>query len=122
MQRRKVLSALAVLPFGFALTGAQASSHDRDMAEVLQAQGQVLPLQEVLAKVQQKYPGQVLKVEFEDDDDHCKKKDPDCEEIWVYEFKIMQAEGRLVKLKVDASSGEILKTKIRQVKKSRKRS
>lgn len=86
--------------------GAGAHNHDRDMAERLQALGEVLPLQDVLEQVARDYPGQVLKVDFEreDDDDDCLK----CRGRWIYELKLMQDQGRLTKLKVDARTGEAL--------------
>ncbi|MGB6241057.1 MAG: PepSY domain-containing protein [Castellaniella sp.] len=105
MQRRHVLAAVLALG-GVWATGAQAHNHDREKAERLQAMGEVLPLQTVLAQVAKDYPGQVLKVEF-DEDDGCKRGET-CPDRWVYELKILQDGGRLVKIKVDARTGQVL--------------
>jgi uncharacterized membrane protein YkoI len=94
------------LVLGLWTTGAGAHNHDRDMAEQLQALGEVRPLQDVLAQVARDYPGQVLKVDFEreDDDDDCLK----CRGRWIYELKLLQDQGRMTKLKIDARTGETL--------------
>lgn len=106
MQRRHALAAILALGVGWA-TGAQAHSHDREKAERLQALGEVLPLQDVLAQVATDYPGQVLKMEFDEDDDACQAGEV-CSNRWVYELKILQNDGRLVKIKVDAKTGQVL--------------
>ncbi|MGB6008552.1 PepSY domain-containing protein [Castellaniella sp.] len=109
MQRRSVLAG--ALALGIWATGAQAHDHDRDRekAERLQAAGQVLPLQDVLDRVAKDYPGQVLKVEFEEESGQgdCAGGSP-CRGRWIYELKILQDQGRLVKIKVDARSGQVL--------------
>ncbi|MER1966040.1 PepSY domain-containing protein [Castellaniella sp. GW247-6E4] len=93
---------------------ASAHSHDQDLAGRLQAAGEVLPLQEVLGLVARDYPGQVLRVEFEDDEDCVRDARPAaCPSRWIYELRILQSEGRLVKLKVDARDGRILSVKRR---------
>ena len=83
--------------------GADQADHDRAQ-QALQA-GLVLPLQEVLLRVRQDYPGQVLAVELEEDDG-----------LLVYEIKLLQAGGQLVKLKLDARTALVLKTKIKAAK------
>jgi len=104
MLRQGMLAA--ALALGLWSTGAGAHNHDRDMAERLQALGEVRPLQDVLAQVARDYPGQVLKVDFEqeDDDDDCLK----CRGRWIYELKLLQDQGRMTKLKIDARTGETL--------------
>jgi len=104
MLRRGMLAA--ALALGLWSTGAGAHNHDRDMAERLQALGEVRPLQAVLEQVAHDYPGQVLKVDFEreDDDDDCRA----CRGRWIYELKLLQDQGRLTKLKIDARTGETL--------------
>lgn len=84
--------------------------HDQDIATRLKAAGQVIPLQQVLDQVAKDYPGQVLRVELEDDDDACEGKDrtQPCEPRWVYELKILQSEGRVIKLEIDARDGQVL--------------
>ncbi len=76
------------------------SDHDR-ARNAVQA-GQVLPLKTVLERLEREHPGQVLEVELELEDGR-----------WVYEVKLLQAGGRLVKLELDAASGEVLKRRER---------
>ncbi len=97
---------------GFALDAAQAHDHDRARAEQLQAMGKVLPLQKILDMVAAEYPGQVLKVEFEEEDGKdleldC-QNDEACPSQWIYELKILQDNSRVIKLKIDAHTGKIL--------------
>lgn len=109
MRRRNMLAG--ALALGILAAGAQAHDHDRDRerAERLQAAGEVLPLQDVLNRVSKDYPGQVLKVEFEEESgrDDC-ADESSCRERWIYEFKILQDEGRLVKIKADARTAQVL--------------
>lgn len=60
--------------------------------------GEVLPLTEILAKVQKDYPGKILAIELE-----TKK------EILIYEIKLLgQDNHQLRKLHLDAKTGEYL--------------
>lgn len=69
--------------------------HDRAM-EALQ-QGRVRPLAQILAEVEQDLGGQVVGVEFDDE-----------EGVYVYEFRVVTDAGRLREVYVDATSGRIL--------------
>ena len=93
------------LLLGFAATPAKAqpaNASDHDRARAALVAGEVLPLTEVLQRVARQHPGQVLEVELEREDGR-----------WVYEVKLLQAGGRLVKLELDAGSGEVLKRRER---------
>lgn len=99
---RTVAIAL-VLAAAMAATGVRASSdsdHDR-ARDALQA-GEVLPLKTVLERLEREHPGQVLEVELERDDGR-----------WIYEVKLLQSGGRLLKLELDARNGEVLKRRDR---------
>lgn len=100
--RLTVVSVLAVC--ALVGHGGAAASDKGDHERALQAvqSGQVLPLAKVLALVEREHPGQVLEVELESQG-----------QGWLYEIKLLQADGRLSKLKVDARTGEILKRKTR---------
>jgi uncharacterized membrane protein YkoI len=89
-------SALAVS------TPLWADSDDHELARQALEQGQVLPLRTVLDQVERDYRGQVLKIEFEREDGR-----------FVYEIRLLQDDGRLAKLEVDATTGEVLKIKRR---------
>lgn len=72
--------------------------HERARA-ALQA-GEVLSLQAVLERVQRQHPGDVLEVELEREGGR-----------WVYELKLLQKGGTLLRLDVDARTAEVLKKK-----------
>lgn len=90
-----------VLAAAMAATGVRASSDsdsDHDRARDAVQAGQVLPLKTVLERLEREHPGQVLEVELERDDGR-----------WIYEVKLLQSGGRLVKFELDARNGEVLK-------------
>ena len=76
---------------------ASDDDDDHERARAALQAGQVLPLKQVLERLAQTHPGEVLEVELEQD--HGR---------WRYEIKLLQAGGQLRKLKVDARSGELL--------------
>jgi uncharacterized membrane protein YkoI len=84
-----------------AMAPARADS-DQDRARAAVQAGQVMPLKDLLTRLERDQPGQVLEVELESDDGR-----------WIYEVRLLQAGGRLVKLKLDARSGELLKRRER---------
>lgn len=98
--RRLALSGLALLVLG-ASPLLRADDHDaHERAREALEQGRVLPLRTVLDKIERDYQGQVLKVEFEQD--HGR---------YLYEIRLLQSDGRMVKLKVDAVDGRVLESK-----------
>lgn len=76
---------------------------DHERARAAVQAGQVLPLPALLDRVQRQAPGQVLAVELEQEDGR-----------WLYELKLLQPGGQLVKLEVDAATGQVLATKRRK--------
>lgn len=105
LRRSHLLALLGSLALGTALwTGAlqgwpQAHSNESDhelARQALQA-GKVLPLRTVLDQVERQFQGQVLKVEFEHDAGR-----------FIYEMRLLQANGQITKLKVDAVDGRVL--------------
>lgn len=95
--RLSVLWLAAVL----ALAPAHADS-DHDRARAAVQAGQVLPLKTMLERLERDHPGQVLEVDLEQEDGR-----------WVYEVRLLQAGGRLLKLELDAASGDVLKRRER---------
>ena len=75
-------------------------TRDHDRARAALRAGEVLPLTTILERVAKQQPGQVLEVELERDDGQ-----------WIYEVKLLHTDGALVKLKVDARDGLVLKRK-----------
>jgi len=94
----------------FAPPGAHASdSRDHERARAAVEAGQVLPLPTLLERLRRTHPGQVLELELERDDGR-----------WVYEVKLLQNDGQLLKLELDAASGEVLRVKRKEDRKPRR--
>ena len=81
---------------------AQADDDHEQAHRAVQA-GEVMPLRGVLERLEREHPGQVLDVELERDGGR-----------WIYEIKLLQAGGGLLKLEVDAASGQVLKARARR--------
>ncbi|WJJ92676.1 PepSY domain-containing protein [Neopusillimonas aromaticivorans] len=94
-----VVSVGALLP---ATVFADDDDHDRARQALLA--GKVLSLRDVLDKVMADYPGEPVEIEFEEDDG-----------VYEYEIKLLQPAGNIIKLKVDASTGEVIGLKGRGV-------
>ena len=73
------------------------ADRDHEQARAAVQSGQIQSLQVLLTQVERDYPGVFLEAELEKD-----------EGIWVYEIKILQASGQRIKLKVNASTGDVL--------------
>ena len=89
------------LSLGLALSPALAGNkgdHDRVRAAV--EAGENLPLPALLEKLQRSHPGQILEIELEAQDGR-----------WIYEVKLLQPDGRLLKLELDARDAQVLKLK-----------
>lgn len=98
--RPRRLFVLLLLAAGSALHAGERDRDDHELARQALERGQVLPLRTVLAKVEREYQGQVLKVEFEDNDGR-----------YVYEIRLLQSDGRMARLTVDAVDGRVLRIK-----------
>jgi uncharacterized membrane protein YkoI len=96
------IAAATTLVVGF--LGAQSASasaqDDHDRARQALQSGQILPLSIVLQALERDHPGQVLEVELEQEG-----------ERWIYEIKLLQADGQLLKLKMDARTALLLPRK-----------
>ncbi len=95
-----LMTAFLLLPLP--LRSLADSDHDR-AREALES-GEILPLRTIIARLELDYPGQILEVELDHDDD-----------LWVYEIKLVRANGVLIKIKLDASDGRLLGVKGRDI-------
>lgn len=76
---------------------AIADDDDHERAREALARGEILPLTEILERVQAQYPGQVLETEFDRE--------------WFryyYELTVLADNGYVLEIEVDAASGEII--------------
>lgn len=89
-----LLSACA-LPIAW---GGSRGDHERAHAAV--RAGEVLPLPTVLERLQRTHPGQVLELELDREDGR-----------WIYEIKLLQANGQLLRLELDARTAQVLEVR-----------
>jgi len=83
--------------FGFSAV-AWADDVGPEVAKRLLSEGRIRPLEEILDGVKSKVPGQLIEVELELDDG-----------AYVYDLKILGANGRVMEVETDAQTGSILK-------------
>ncbi len=97
----KTLVALGLLFlvsfFLVAATGIVFSKGDHERAKILKEMGDIRPLDEILARVKQDYPGTIIEVELEEE-----------EGLIIYELEILDERGVVLELKYDAKSGAFL--------------
>lgn len=81
------------------LLAAPAAGVAKDLDRLRDAvkRGDVLPLSVLQEKLRARYPGDIIRVELDEDDDR-----------FIYEFKVLQANGRLYEIEMDAKDGAIL--------------
>ena len=86
------------LPVMLLLLGnAVFANDDHETARHLSAAGEILPLETILERAQQYQPGRVLEVEFEKQ-----------HEQYFYEIEILNTQGIVWELKLDARTGQLL--------------
>lgn len=109
--RRRLMAGLAlVLAAAFGAVNGFADEGDHDRARRALEAGEIMPLSQILERVERDYPGRVVEVELDRDDGR-----------WLYEIKLLQDGGRLLKLKVDARDARVLRLKERDADKTRER-
>jgi uncharacterized membrane protein YkoI len=95
-----LLYPLGILVFCAALSVAQADN-DRQTARELLQSGQIVSIDALLKKVQTEFPGHILKIKLDDEDD--------AQSGWVYETKILREDGVVMEIEYDAKSLDIVK-------------
>lgn len=96
--------AMAALLFAvpFASTVHAVAQDPRDGADYARdsvRNGEFVRLEHLLADAETRFPGRVIEVELDQDDDE-------------YEIEILMRDGRVVELKYDARNGRLLKVEI----------
>lgn len=108
MRSRWYLAVLVLVPAVAALVAAQpqlAAARDRDdlgREDVRDAveTGEIRSLADIIATVRGKLPGEVAGVEIERKNGR-----------WRYEFRVVDSQGRLFEVYIDARNGEIQRIK-----------
>lgn len=95
---------LMVLFLLLPLSPQSLADSDHERARAALESGEILPLQKIIAKLEQIYPGQILEVELDRDDG-----------LWIYEIKLVRDNGVLIKIELDASDGRLLAVKGRDI-------
>jgi uncharacterized membrane protein YkoI len=93
---RHALIALSVLLFAASPAVADESRRDQDEAREAVERGAIRPLEEILTKLRARFPGEIIKVKLERE-----------RGLWVYEFRLLDPQGRLREITVDAATGDV---------------
>jgi uncharacterized membrane protein YkoI len=90
--------AVALMLAGGVLSAAGAQTYDDyERAREAVARGEVLPLTDILPRVESEYGGRMIEVEFNIE-----------ETGYAYEFELIQPDGRIIEVTVDAATGKML--------------
>jgi uncharacterized membrane protein YkoI len=73
---------------------------DYNQAKKLLDAGEILSLEKILAKISTQYPGHILEVELEIEDN-----------ISLYEIELVDSKGQVWEFKINARTGEIIERK-----------
>lgn len=95
---------VAITTFFMILPTYAGSDHDRARSALMR--GEIMALKTLLERLELTFPGQVLELELERDGNR-----------WRYEVKILQSQGKLLKLEIDATNGEVLRQRERTINK-----
>ncbi len=104
--RRTAIAALmlaAIVP----ATALGRDQNDKDEHRHLRdalLSGKLLPLNRIMAIAQARAPGEIVKIELDDDDDDYRGR-------IIYEVKTLSRTGRVMKVEIDAATGHVLKVK-----------
>ncbi|ATE59897.1 PepSY domain-containing protein [Thauera sinica] len=96
-------AAIAVAAGIAAVAATPAAADDRPRADEvrkLREAGKILSMEDILNRSRAAQPGQVVEIELDDDDGR-----------YTYEVKLIDDANRVHKLKLDASTGEVLRRK-----------
>lgn len=91
--------ALCLLVIALAVPAAARADDDGDheLARALSAEGRILSLQQILEKASAHQKGTIIEAEFERDGTR-----------FIYELEIVDEEGVVWELKLDAASGDLI--------------
>jgi uncharacterized membrane protein YkoI len=90
---------LLMLSLGLANPAHARRDGDHERAREAVQAGEVMPLRQLLEQLEREHAGQVLEIELER---------AHGEGRWIYEIRLLQADGQLVKRKLDARTGAAL--------------
>jgi uncharacterized membrane protein YkoI len=91
-----VLAALGLCLFAAGPVAADGDRRDQDEARAAVESGSILPLETILARLKGRLPGEIVKVKLERE-----------RGVWIYEFRLVDPQGRLREIAVDAATGAV---------------
>ena len=110
MWRRLIYGIVVLAAAGSAaIASADEDEHDHEVAREAVAEGKILPLDQVLTRVRRDFPGELLGVELEDDEDRGS------DARLLYEFKLLAKDGAVRELYYDARTGAFVKARGRNL-------
>lgn len=112
MKRRDLIeNGLLLAALGLVLTGGPASDaragddedddedNRRMAARLAREAGEIMGLAELMARVERRYVGRIVKVELDREDGR-----------WVYQFRLLPPDGRMFKVELFAADGTLRRT------------
>lgn len=96
MGRLRPLPLLAAL-LVIMICGVARPEEDHDRARNLREKGKILPLEEIVRRAQERQPGKLLEAELEKEEGRL-----------IYKVEILDEDGIVWDLTIDAKSGELL--------------
>lgn len=97
MRMKLLLTIVAVVFSATALTNVHGQRRDHDTARAAVAAGERLSLSTILARIEASHGGRILEIER----DTFKGRE-------VYEIELLEDDGRVIELTVDAIDGTVL--------------
>lgn len=98
----RIFTGLLVASLAIAAsTAAERPARDHEQARSAVDAGDHLPLSEILRRIEKLHPGRVLEIERDREDGRA-----------LYEIELLDGNGRVIELIVDAATGEILRTEV----------
>lgn len=99
--------ALLMIP-----AAAMAGAADHERARAAMEEGQIMPLAEILAKVDSEFTGRVIEVKLTDLEEGLSG--------WIYAITLLSPQDNVLSLKVDAGTGVILQVEGQGIEEARK--
>ena len=89
---------LNLFKFDFVFSNEQLADHEKAIKAV--NEGEILPLDEILVKVNQKYAGRVISISLKDNEKGLFG--------WVYDIMIIDVNNKVKQIRVDAGTSTVL--------------
>lgn len=88
---------MLICAFAWPTSLARAGDDDLDRLRDAVRRAEAMPLSTLQDQVRKTFPGEIISVEIDEDDGR-----------FIYEFKVLQTNGRLLEIEMDAKDGKVL--------------